>query len=209
MTTYELRATARELAHLHHRFAPLFGRKEAQTQIAGLPQWPAFGFGTQECRADGFDFWSTGRRGHQPKPGLGFATISDLLALVGAGRAPRNPKRVCATVDALDGELVHRYGRCHRRIGLREKRQRKRRCQAAVLRPRGQEGELSGSMCGACATLLRTWRRRHGTSCNCVQAPKGPWSLLSRACGCGRCVIASLERRAGSSCGAPWSRTVR
>jgi SRSO17 transposase len=32
MTTYELRATARELAHLHHRFAPLFGRKEARAQ---------------------------------------------------------------------------------------------------------------------------------------------------------------------------------
>jgi SRSO17 transposase len=32
MTTDELRATARELAHLHHRFAPLFGRKEAQAQ---------------------------------------------------------------------------------------------------------------------------------------------------------------------------------
>jgi SRSO17 transposase len=32
MTTYELRATARELAHLHQRFAPLFGRKEAQAQ---------------------------------------------------------------------------------------------------------------------------------------------------------------------------------
>lgn len=32
MTTNELRATARELAHLHHRFAPLFGRKEAQAQ---------------------------------------------------------------------------------------------------------------------------------------------------------------------------------
>ena len=32
MTTYELRATARELTQLHHRFAPLFGRKEAQAQ---------------------------------------------------------------------------------------------------------------------------------------------------------------------------------
>lgn len=32
MTTYELRATAREVVHLHHRFAPLFGRKEARTQ---------------------------------------------------------------------------------------------------------------------------------------------------------------------------------
>ena len=32
MTTYELRATARELAQLHDRFAPLFGRKEAQAQ---------------------------------------------------------------------------------------------------------------------------------------------------------------------------------
>ncbi len=32
MTTYELRATARELVHLHHRFAPLFGRKEARAQ---------------------------------------------------------------------------------------------------------------------------------------------------------------------------------
>jgi SRSO17 transposase len=32
MTTCELRATARELVHLHQRFAPLFGRKEAQAQ---------------------------------------------------------------------------------------------------------------------------------------------------------------------------------
>ncbi len=32
MTTYELRATARELVQLHHRFAPLFGRKEARAQ---------------------------------------------------------------------------------------------------------------------------------------------------------------------------------
>jgi SRSO17 transposase len=32
MTTNELRATARELVSLHHRFAPLFGRKEAQAQ---------------------------------------------------------------------------------------------------------------------------------------------------------------------------------
>jgi SRSO17 transposase len=32
MTTYELRATARELVHLHQRFAPLFGRKEARAQ---------------------------------------------------------------------------------------------------------------------------------------------------------------------------------
>lgn len=32
MTTYELRATACELVQLHHRFAPLFGRKEAQAQ---------------------------------------------------------------------------------------------------------------------------------------------------------------------------------
>jgi SRSO17 transposase len=32
MTTYELRATARELVQIHHRFAPLFGRKEAQAQ---------------------------------------------------------------------------------------------------------------------------------------------------------------------------------
>ena len=33
MTTNELRAAARQLAHLHHRFAPLFGRKEAQAQL--------------------------------------------------------------------------------------------------------------------------------------------------------------------------------
>src|SRR5579871_661476 len=32
MTTYELRATARELVHLHQRVAPLFGRKEARAQ---------------------------------------------------------------------------------------------------------------------------------------------------------------------------------
>jgi SRSO17 transposase len=32
MTTYELRATARELVQLHQRFAPLFGRKEARAQ---------------------------------------------------------------------------------------------------------------------------------------------------------------------------------
>jgi SRSO17 transposase len=32
MTTNELRATARELAHLHHRVAPLFGRREARAQ---------------------------------------------------------------------------------------------------------------------------------------------------------------------------------
>jgi SRSO17 transposase len=32
MTTIELRATARELVRLHHRFAPLFGRKEPQAQ---------------------------------------------------------------------------------------------------------------------------------------------------------------------------------
>jgi SRSO17 transposase len=32
MTTYDLRATARELVGLHQRFAPLFGRKEAQAQ---------------------------------------------------------------------------------------------------------------------------------------------------------------------------------
>ena len=32
MTTNELRATARELVNLHHRFAALFGRKEAQAQ---------------------------------------------------------------------------------------------------------------------------------------------------------------------------------
>jgi SRSO17 transposase len=32
MTTYELRATARELTQLHVRFAPLFGRREAQAQ---------------------------------------------------------------------------------------------------------------------------------------------------------------------------------
>jgi SRSO17 transposase len=32
MTSYELRATARELVNLHHCFAPLFGRKEAQAQ---------------------------------------------------------------------------------------------------------------------------------------------------------------------------------
>jgi SRSO17 transposase len=32
MTTYELRATARELVQLQHRFAPLFGRKEARAQ---------------------------------------------------------------------------------------------------------------------------------------------------------------------------------
>lgn len=32
MTTNELRATARELVSLHHRFAPLFGRKEPQAQ---------------------------------------------------------------------------------------------------------------------------------------------------------------------------------
>src|SRR2546426_9719347 len=32
MTTNELRATARELVNLHCRFAPLFGRKEAQAQ---------------------------------------------------------------------------------------------------------------------------------------------------------------------------------
>jgi SRSO17 transposase len=32
MTTHDLRATAAELLRLHHRFAPLFGRKEARTQ---------------------------------------------------------------------------------------------------------------------------------------------------------------------------------
>src|SRR5258708_4320721 len=32
MTTSEVRAAARELVHLHQRFAPLFGRKEAQAQ---------------------------------------------------------------------------------------------------------------------------------------------------------------------------------
>jgi SRSO17 transposase len=32
MTTYELRATARQLVHLHQRVAPLFGRKEARAQ---------------------------------------------------------------------------------------------------------------------------------------------------------------------------------
>ena len=32
MTTYEVRAAAAELLHLHQRFAPLFGRKEAQAQ---------------------------------------------------------------------------------------------------------------------------------------------------------------------------------
>src|SRR5207244_3043541 len=32
MTTYEVRATARELVHLHHRVAALFGRKEARAQ---------------------------------------------------------------------------------------------------------------------------------------------------------------------------------
>jgi SRSO17 transposase len=32
MTTYELRATARELVQLHQRFAPLFGRTEARAQ---------------------------------------------------------------------------------------------------------------------------------------------------------------------------------
>jgi SRSO17 transposase len=32
MTTNELRAAANELVHLHGRFAPLFGRKEAQSQ---------------------------------------------------------------------------------------------------------------------------------------------------------------------------------
>src|ERR1700730_14648440 len=32
MTTNELRAAAGELLHLHERFAPLFGRKEAQSQ---------------------------------------------------------------------------------------------------------------------------------------------------------------------------------
>ena len=32
MTTDELRAAAGELVHLHERFAPLFGRKEARAQ---------------------------------------------------------------------------------------------------------------------------------------------------------------------------------
>ena len=32
MTTYDLRITARQLVELHQRFAPLFGRKEAQAQ---------------------------------------------------------------------------------------------------------------------------------------------------------------------------------
>lgn len=32
MTTYEVRAAAGALVHLHERFAPLFGRKEARAQ---------------------------------------------------------------------------------------------------------------------------------------------------------------------------------
>src|SRR5260370_5900859 len=32
MTTYEVRAAAGELVHLHERFAPLFGRREARAQ---------------------------------------------------------------------------------------------------------------------------------------------------------------------------------
>ena len=136
MTPDDVRAAAEQLVHFHERFAPLFGKEQAQDHAYRLHQGADGLPRAQEHRAD--------RPAGRPRRRLGPAEVRRRRPLAVRRRAGRGPVPLRRRAGPLGGRLPGRGGRGRRRVGLHQEGDALRRGGPAAQRPARQGGQLPG-----------------------------------------------------------------